>query len=147
MLACQQFFAELLEQLKQQAPGITAASRTRPQSWFAFSSGRAGFEFSLVFAGANRFRVELYIDTGDRQRNEAAFDALAASREEIEEALGQSLAWERLDARAKRIAVYYAAPITIGASPEELEALKEWAVPTTIRFVDVFRPRLRALPT
>jgi len=44
-----------------------------------------------VTAKVARFRVEVYIDTGDRDRNLAIFEALQEQREEIEREIGVSL--------------------------------------------------------
>lgn len=145
-LACQSFFADLLEALKERWPGITAASRTQPESWFSFASGKAGVAFGWVFGPPSRFRVEVYIDTEDRRRNVAIFEALQRQREEIERDIGVPLDWQALEGRrAKRIAAYAPFPAMIPASPEELRRLKEWAVATTGEIVHVFRPRLKAL--
>lgn len=52
-------------------------------------------------------RVELYIDSGDKVKNEQLFDCLLQCKQEIEAALGIEPQWERLDSRrACRIAVY-----------------------------------------
>jgi hypothetical protein len=88
----------------------------------------------------------LYIDTQDLERNLRTFEALMLGRDEIEAALGVTLDWERLpEARAKRIAAYAPFPVSISSGQDELERLKRWAVDTMIRFVQVFRPRIRRL--
>jgi hypothetical protein len=86
----------------------------------------AGYTTSS-FTRNRRPRVDLYIDTGDRERNKAIFDALFARRIQIEEAFGETLRWERLDTkRAARIASYYDEAITIHSSDEALEKLRAW---------------------
>lgn len=48
--------------------------------------------------------IELYIDTGNYERNKAIFDELTQYRQEIEAAVGYALDWRRLDdLRASRI--------------------------------------------
>jgi hypothetical protein len=49
MLAYQAYFADLLEALKAASSGITAASKTQPDSWFSFAAGKSGVNFSLAF--------------------------------------------------------------------------------------------------
>jgi hypothetical protein len=145
-LAYQAYFAELLEALKASSPGITAASKTYPQGWFAFASGKSGVSFALVFALRQRFRAEVYIDTGDRDRNLAIFEALYEQRETIEAELGEALGWEHLEAaRAKRISLYAPFTVSIRSPEQELNHLKVWAVPAMVKMVAAFRPRLRAL--
>ena len=147
MLAYQAYFADLLEALKAVSPGITAASKTQPDSWFSFAAGKSGVNFSLAFVSREqRFRAELYIDTGDRDRNLALFEALHEQREAIAREIGAALEWERLEARAKRISLYAPFPISIRSPGSELKRLKEWAVPSMVNMVTAFRPRLGTLP-
>lgn len=141
MLAYQAYFADLLEELKAHVPGITMASKTRAQNWFQFASGKHGVYFDWSFTGDSRFRVEVYIDTQDRDRNLAIFEALRPYREELEQAIACPLEWELLEQRrAKRIVAYAPFNVSILSSEDDLRRLKEWALTTTIRFVEVFRP-------
>ena len=145
-LAFQTFYADALETLKKRSPGITAASRTQPESWFIFASGKSGVVFGWSFVSQSRFRVEVYIDTGQRERNLAIFEALQQQREEIEQGIGVPLEWEELEGRrATRIAVYTPFPATIESTEEELSQLKEWLLTTTAEMVRAFRTRLKAL--
>jgi len=145
-LACQAYFAKLLEGLKARSPGITAASRTQPQNWFGFASGKAGMSFNWVFS-RDRLRVELYIDSGDQARNLAIFDYLLADRESIEQELDMKLEWDRLEnRRAKRIALYSPTPAPLTGEPGTLAPQQEWAVSTMLKVVQAFRPRLKAMP-
>lgn len=145
-LAFQAFYARVLDGLKERQPGITTASRTQPESWFNFASGRAGVQFGWAFIPQSRFRVEVYIDTLERERNVAIFTALQQQREAIEREVGVTLDWQDLEnRRATRIAAYAPFPATIEAATEDLDQLQEWAITMTIAMVGAFRPRLRAL--
>lgn len=145
-LAFQAFYADVLETLKERSPGITAASRTQPESWFNFASGRTGVAFGWSFVSQSRFRVEVYIDAGERERNLAIFEALQQQREEIEQGMGVSLEWEALEGRrATRIAAYTPFLVTIESTEEELSQLKEWLMTTTVEMVRAFRNRLKTL--
>ncbi|MGD9030612.1 MAG: DUF4268 domain-containing protein, partial [Anaerolineae bacterium] len=93
----QLFFADLLKRLKEVRPGLTHATKTYPQNWWNFGGGKTGFAFGWVFTGEDTLRVELYIDTGDKEQNKAAFDALRQQKDEIEAELGVALSWQRLD--------------------------------------------------
>ena len=42
-------------------------------------------------------RAEIYINTGDQDRNKRIFDYLAENKAAIEEKYGESLTWQRLD--------------------------------------------------
>jgi CBS domain-containing protein len=136
-----EFFGQLIEKLKASPlPVKSAAGNGR--NWlpivqippcsivFSFTSGR-------------RSRVELYIDSGNRDKNKALFDALYGRREALEEALRVQMAWERLDdARASRIACYRDVFITDG--PEQLAELQDWAVELLPRFAQIMKGHLAA---
>jgi hypothetical protein len=140
------FFSGLLEDLKARKPGLTNASRVGYESWFGISAGRTGFGLSLAFTQGRRFRVELYIDTGDGEKNRRAFDALSENKAEIEEALGTKLAWERLEtARASRVALYWPETVTVMDAEDRLSALREWAIETVAKFKQVLRPHIVGL--
>ncbi len=91
------------------------------------------------FARRGRFRVELYIDQGDRETNKRIFDELCLRGEQVELEIGEELSWERLDERrASRIAAYR--PGSITDSAEALAELRVWAAATIIKFYRVFQP-------
>lgn len=139
----QQFFIKLLEELKSKSPGITHASRVSPGNWFAFAAGKSGFSYSFSFA-QDGFRVELYIDTGDKNRNKEAFDIFMKEKNELEKELGTTLSWERLDEkRACRIAAYREGRIEDDAT--SLDALRVWATDMMIKFNQIFSPRIAKL--
>ena len=101
-------------------------------------SQKAFMTFS--FASNNRFRIELYIDTGDKVLNKAIFDGLKSNQTKIEKELGASLNWERLDTKqASRIALYHEGSIT--ASEEELKDLSKWAFDFLPLFFDAIYER------
>jgi len=140
------FFSGLLEELKVRKPGFTNASRAGYESWLGLSAGRSGFGLSFAFTQGKRFRVELYIDTGDGEKNKRAFDALLDSRGEIEEALGTNLAWERLDAaRASRVALYWPETVTVMDGQAKLTSLRDWAIEAAPRFKQVLGAQVAGL--
>ena len=102
------------------------------KSWINFS-----------FALNNRFRIELYIDTGDKIANKNIFDALYSHQSEIEKEVGTALSWERLDSkRASRIALYH--PGNISGPKEELEKMIIWTVESLPLFYDAIYERANA---
>ncbi|HEX2568564.1 MAG TPA: DUF4268 domain-containing protein [Polyangia bacterium] len=103
------------------------------------------FGVSGVYAPTSdhRSRVELYIDVGVGERNKALFDRLRAEAGAIETAVGETLAWERLDgARACRVAAYR--DVFITDDSEQLSGLRRWAIDFLPRFTQVFEERLAA---
>jgi hypothetical protein len=138
------FFTDLLAQLKKRYKGVTTAKRVFPQSWMSVPAGRYGFIFGFAFSRSGQFRVELFIDTGDKKRNEDHFNALRNDAEAIESHVGTKLSWEPLESkRACRIAAYRAGPIE--SVSDDLAELKEWALATFGRFREAFADRIKAL--
>lgn len=111
--------------------------------------GRSGFQTGWAFSGDRRFRIELYVDSGNQAVNKAHFDALQLHQEEIEQELGHGLDWDRLDSRrACRISSYYERqPLSVMDGDAVLLPLIEWAVGETKRKRDILRPYIQALPT
>jgi CBS domain-containing protein len=141
-----EFFSRLLADLRRTNEIPISPISPDGQSWVNVlrigSPGDSNASFlSFSFARGGQFRVELYIDQGDKERNKELFDGLHSCAEEIVSKVGESLSWERLDnRRASRIATYRAGTIT--DSPDVLAELRQWAAGTMIKFYNVFRPLL-----
>ena len=124
------FFSELLNELEH---GDVALQSWSPDGsgWIQLAKVPAdGTRVAFVvvaFARGQRCRLELYIDTGDADRNERIFNAMLSRREDIERRIGSSLSWESLpEKRAARIALYREGSIHDGG--EQLAALRRWIV-------------------
>jgi len=140
----QEFWTIFLEELKKRAPGITNAKKGLPQSWCSIGAGRTGFAYSAAFRTKGRFSVEVYIDTGEKEKNKQFFEQLHEQKNDIENELNMALSWERLDnARACRVAVYCEG--SIDTVEEELKELQNWAIENIIKFRDGFSKRIKAL--
>jgi hypothetical protein len=138
------FFSELLDKVRTKHSNLTRASKGYPQNWFTFPIGRSGFSISTTFAQNNSFRVELYIDVGDKAKNKAAFDALYKEREVIEAGIDHPIVWERMDDKqASRI--YCGMNGSIGDDPARLRELQDWAVDLVWAFRKVLRPRVQKI--
>ena len=138
------FFNEMVEGLDKGAPGLFAAAKPIGLNWlnvrYLYAGGQRVAILALTFALRGRFRVEVYIDSGDKDRNKAIFDRLHAHRQDIEAKLGE-VGWERLDHRkASRIALYH--PGSIDDPPKKLEALRAWGVESLVRMNAVLVPLL-----
>jgi hypothetical protein len=138
------FFQSLLERVKSTHTSITRATKAYPQSWYNFPVGRSGFAIATAFTQDRHFRVELYIDGGDRAKNKAAFDTLGEDREGIEKQLGLTLDWQRLDEK-QACRVCYDTNGSIDDDRAHLAHLEDWAVEWIGKFYKVFKPRVRRL--
>ncbi|MHA1832421.1 MAG: DUF4268 domain-containing protein, partial [Candidatus Baldrarchaeia archaeon] len=73
------------------------------ECWISTGAGKTGLAYAYVIL-RNSARIELYIDTGDKDRNKQIFDEFYRKRQEIETNFGEELDWRRLDdKRACRI--------------------------------------------
>lgn len=126
------YYQALLDELRN-AHKFTNARAAQPQNWYTFSSENSKFyKYSTAFAQGGRVRVETYIDSGDKAKNEAIFDFLYDQKDAIGAAYGHDLEWEKLEAkRACRIAVYRDGDIEVDS--EELEEIKKWVIENLIR--------------
>ena len=91
------FFQTLMDTLRENH-NFTRARKAQPQSWYSFSSGTCWFTYGASFTANGRARVELYIDSTDRERNKLAFDKLEQQKTVLESEL-KPLEWERLENR------------------------------------------------
>lgn len=140
----QVFWADLVQKLREQRPGLTRISKTLPQNWLHFGAGRTGCNFGWAFNREGNLLTVLYIDTGDKTKNKEYFDDLFAQKESIEREFGEPLHWDQSDNR-QTVVIYTLYPATIKDSPAKLEAAKEWALKNVQRFADVFQRRIKNL--
>lgn len=139
-----EFWKSLLEKSKDKTKLF---SNVRPgrENWISTGAGKAGVSLSYVVLmdGAS---VILYIDhdkdTG--KKNKEIFDALHAQKVSIEQDVGRSLEWDRLDEkRASRIRMHFKAG---GLSdPESWPSLQEAMIDGMVKFQKAIRPRLAKL--
>jgi hypothetical protein len=138
-----EFFQGLIDTLRERHQ-FTNAKKGQPLNWYSFSAGRTGFSYGVSFNRDGRARVELYIDTGERERNKQAYDWLEDQKASVESELKVSLEWERLDSRrASSISVRRLG--TIDDDPETLKALNDWMIEGLLDFRRVFGPMLAEL--
>ncbi len=138
------FWTELLSKAKDRTRLHSGVSPVR-QGWVAAGAGKTGLGFNYVILKKSS-RVELYIDTGDRDANKAIFDGLAEHTEAIHRTFGSHLDWQRLDARrASRIAFH----ITDGgglSDHEDWPAIQARLIDAMVRFEKALKKAIRALP-
>lgn len=100
------FFTTLLDMVHKNIHGFTNSKKASYDSWKKFPSGISGVYYSIAYRSGNKFSCELYLDSGDKVKNEQRFDMLLEKKEKIEDTLGE-LSWERLNNKnACRIAAY-----------------------------------------
>lgn len=102
-----QFWPKLLDRVHAEHPDWTRSRRAGPKNWIGMKSPLRGTIISPGFARGERLIHELYIDTGDAERNLEIFEQLRGQREQFEAAYGRPVEWEELPQRqACRVAEY-----------------------------------------
>jgi hypothetical protein len=139
-----QFWADFLAFAKTKTK-LHATISPSYETWVGTGAGRMGLAYNYV-VNQHETRAELYIDRGKDSdtENKRIFDQLEAHTQEIEEAFGGSLTWERLEGkRACRISKR----LNIGGyrDEERLPEIFEAAVDAMIRLERALGPFIRNL--
>lgn len=139
-----EFYSRILEKLKQAKDFPLKDTSPSGAPWFVVSrlpeSGRQQAILGFSFVRTDRFRVELYIDTGHRDKNKEVFSRLSDRKTEIERGFGAALTWEPMfSKRASRVASYRAGNISLPQA--ELDEMVHWAVDAVIRLNGAIRDR------
>ncbi len=131
------YFQKIIDELRN-THQFTNAKVGQPQSWYSFASEQSKvYKYGTSFAINDRVRTELYIDTGNQDKNKAIFDRLLSQKDLIEKEFKNQLEWERLnDKRASRIAIYMSGSIMDDSNT--IMNIKEWAVKNLLKFKEVF---------
>jgi len=135
------YFQGLIDELREKHK-FTNARVSQPQNWYTFASENSKvYKYGTSFANGQRVRAEVYLDCGDKSKNEQIFDCLLAQKEQVEKELGTALKWERLDdKRACRIVAYRDGEID--ADTEELTEIRKWAIEKLLKLKAVFPRRI-----
>lgn len=136
------FFGRLLDKVRAIDGFPTNQPVPSGANWqvLAFLRWRHGLQTASIFATftRDRLRVELYLDSGNKQLNKERFDQLEKRKQEIESIVGEALNWERRDDNvACRVAIYTKANIRIDA---ENTQLVDWAVQKAASLYKAFAP-------
>ena len=92
----QLFWSEFVEYNKS-VNGLYANSTPTTENWIGRAvKGSNGMNRNVI-VNYDNCRAEIYISTGDQDRNKRIFDYLAENKAAIEEKYGESLTWQRLD--------------------------------------------------
>ena len=139
------FWTQLLERAKERTP---LHANTSPQRRnIRATAGKRGLRFSYVIQ-QHASEIELYIDRGGWEsegENEDIFDTFEKSKQDIEEAFGEPLEWQRLeDQRACRIGKQ----LSLGGyrDEEKWQEIQDAMIDAMIRLEKAFRPHIDRLP-
>lgn len=115
----------------------------KKDDWISTGAGRSGFFFTYIILKDNA-AIQLYIDSGDKDRNKRIFDLLFEKREKIESQFGEKLHWERLDDRIASRIIYY---LNIGGldQKEKWPEIQEKMVEEMKRFSAALKPYIKQI--
>lgn len=98
-----EFWRQLLDRSKDKTDLFANVSPSK-ENWLSTGAGKTGLLYSYVIL-MDSARIELYIDTVEKEENKRIFDMPYKEKEQIEADFGEGLEWQRLDdKRASRIA-------------------------------------------
>ena len=134
----QNFWAEFIEYNKSHN-GLFSTSAGTTDSWLGKSiKGFSGVNINICIYNSST-RSEVYINSGDKEKNKQIFDYLLSNKDEIERLFGEELVWQRLDdkvtcrIRIDRDDLSY-------LNLEHHEAIFAFFVDTTNRIMKAFAP-------
>jgi len=137
-----EFFEKLKKKLLEKDSSFTR--KVSPSSYWSLGVGRSGFSLVAAFILGDKFKLEIYIDTGIEEVNKSAFEQLKEKRLEIEEDIGQELIWDEIPGK-RACRIYAATTGSIENNSAELQLIIEWASPLLIKFRKVFTPLIKNL--
>ncbi len=134
------FFQILIDRLRELE--FTNVIKAQPQSWYLFSGGYGQrVQFGACFGQGETVRVEVYINSNDKDWNKTLFDQLFDRKERIETELGDDLFWERLDHRqASRVSLSRRG--SIDDDEKTRGEITDWLISNLLEFKRVFAPHL-----
>jgi hypothetical protein len=135
------YFQSLIDELRTKH-NFTNARAGQPQNWYSFASENSRvYKYGTSFAIGDRVRAEVYLECGDKAKNELLFDCLHRQASAIQQEFGSDLKWERLDdKRGCRIAAYQDG--SIDADSEQLAQIRDWAIACLLKFKSIIPQRI-----
>ena len=111
--------------------------------WIGAGSGMSYVGYNSV-ATRNYIRIELYINSGDKNNNKTIFDSLFAKKDAIEADFGNPLSWERLDDNVTARVKYELSSVSI-FNEEDWEKMIEFMVKAVPKFEAAFKKPIQEL--
>ena len=110
-----EFWDKLLERIRSEHPDWIRTREASARNWIETKSPVSGTKVGCTFAVNDQIRHELYIDSGDDDRNAAMYHHFLKRKDEFEAAYGKKLKWEDLPGKhVFRIADYHAGWCSVG---------------------------------
>jgi len=141
------FWDGLLKRAKEKGVMLHASRSPTKDSWISAGSGRSGLSFVYTIRVNDSSTAELYIDTGDKEKNKKIFDILFSKHKDIEHDFGSELLWERLDdKRASRIR-YDISMGGLNSGEDKWPAIQDAMIDALARLHKALKPHIDSLET
>mgnify|MGYP000120728751 CR=1 FL=1 len=138
-----EFWSSLLKKIKSRHIKLFSTISPSNDNWISTGAGITGLSYYYVIL-MDSARIELYIDTGNKERNKEIFDRFYAEKEDIEREFGDELEWRRLD--EKRSSKITKTVINKGLRDEESwDEIQDKMIDAMIRLEAAFRNRIMKL--
>ena len=140
------FWTQMLERAKESTP-LHANTSPNQYNYVMTGAGKRGLSFLYVIQ-QHTSDIDLYIDRGrdTDNENEEIFNTLQEAKEQIEEAFGEPLKWQRLEGkRACRISKRF----SLGGYRDDEERwpeIQDAMIDGMIQLEKAFRPHIDRLP-
>jgi hypothetical protein len=136
------FWKEYLKEMNKVSTLYQNVSPSK-DAWIGCGSGMSSVGYNSV-ATRNYVRIELYINSGDKENNKAIFDALASKKEKIEAEFGEPLTWERLDNNVTARVKFELSNVSI-FNEQDWTKMIAFMVDAVPRFERAFKKRIQEL--
>lgn len=135
-----EFWELALEELSRS--GIKTFQNISPgrDHWLNAGSGLKGCPYTLIF-GKSEVRVEFNMARSLQEDNKKTFDHLFTKREQIEEAFGHKMVWERLDLK-KASRVKYSMAID-GYDQTNWQEMATWLAEHIVKLEEAIAPQIK----
>lgn len=138
----EKFWTELLEKSKKLtklfgkvSPGFGNTIGT--------GAGKSGLGYGYKI-NYDEARIFLYIDNGDYDFNKKTFDFFYEHKDDIENVIGKSLIWDRLEENRASVIRLEVADYGL-TSEDKWDELQEGMIKTMVKFEEAFRPYIQQL--
>ena len=137
-----EFWRQLLERAKEKEVRTHESVSPRKSGWLSVRVHKPHVWLTYSALKRDRTRVELIMDTDDKDFNKRLFDYLYDRREEIEAAFGEELKWMRLDDRIRSRVRYTIRKGGVKDNEENWPAIQEAMIEAMDRFARAITPHV-----
>jgi len=134
-----EFWGKALEALRASKSDLYNNISPSKDHWLSAASGISGCPYNLIF-GVKFIRVEMQIAWGSQAENKFIYDYLLNKKQQIDEAFGHELSWERLNDKISSY-IRYGIPMD-GDNRDNWPEIINWMIEHIIKLEAAFKKPL-----